>query len=271
MKNVDTEVKQKLERLKKRLVEIGPSLIAFSGGVDSTFLLKVGEDALGEGVLAVTWISPLYPSWEREQVEMILGSLKARHMFLYTDELDDEIRFNPVERCYFCKRNLILKLRTIAKQHSLKAILDGSILDDLHDFRPGTKASLELGVISPLKDLNYTKSEIREALKFLGIPIWNNPSSSCLATRIPYSEEITIDRLKRIDESEKLLRGMGFEQLRVRDHGTVARIEIDKGSTRLLLSDKVRSKITKKLKELGYNYITLDMEGYRSGSMDLIR
>lgn len=263
------KVKPKIDRLKERLVTLGPSLLAFSGGVDSLFLLKIAEEVLGKGILAVTWVSPLYPSWEREQVEALRASLRARHMFIYTDSLDKEITFNPPERCYLCKQNLLLRLTGIAKQHGLNAILDGSTVDDLRDFRPGKKAALEAGVVSPLQDVGYTKKEVRQALKSLGVSTWNKPSSSCLATRIPYGEEITLDRLKRIEEGERFLREMGLEQLRLRDHGNIARIEIDKKDTHLLLSGALRSKVTEKLKSLGYNYVTLDLEGYRSGSMNL--
>ena len=262
-------MKPKIDMLKERLIALGPSVIAFSGGVDSLFLVKIAEELPAEDVLAVTWLSPLYPSWEREEVEKMITSLKVRHMFIYTDGVDGQIALNPRERCYLCKQNLFSTLQSIAKQHGLNVVLDGSTLDDLHDFRPGRKAALELGVVSPLQEIGYTKKEVRQALKSLGLSIWNKPSSSCLATRIPYGEEITIERLKRVEEGEKFLREIGLGQLRIRDHGSIARVEIDEMDIRLFLSKTLRSKITERLKNLGYNYVTLDLEGYRSGSMDL--
>ena len=165
--------------------------------------------------------------------------------------------------------HLFSTLQSIAKQHGLNVVLDGSTLDDLHDFRPGRKAALELGVVSPLQEIGYTKKGVRQALKSLGLSIWNKPSSSCLATRIPYGEEITLERLKRVEAGEKFLREIGLGQLRIRDHGSIARVEIDEKDIRLFLSKTLRSKITERLKNLGYNYVTLDLEGYRSGSMDL--
>ena len=164
---------------------------------------------------------------------------------------------------------MLLRLQNIAQHRGLNAILDGTTLDDLSDFRPGSQAALELGVVSPLQDIGFTKREIRQALKSRKLSMWNKPSSSCLATRIPYGEEITLERLKRIEESERLLREMGLSELRVRDHGNIARIEINKKDMQLLLNEARRQKITEKFKKFGYEYVTLDMNGYRSGSMDV--
>jgi len=264
-------MKEKLDELKKLLRQTSSALVAFSGGVDSTFLLKIAQESLGEKLVAATATSPIHPPWETEEARQIGAALKANHVFIHTKELDDkEFSSNPPQRCYFCKRSLFSKLGELAERYRLSCILDGSISDDLHDFRPGTEAAVECGVRSPLKDIGFSKAEIRQALKDWGLPSWNKPSSSCLATRIPYGSKITLERLWRIEQAERFLRDSGVGQVRVRDHGVIARIEVQREDMLLFLDKELYAKLIERLKELGYQYVTLDLEGYRAGSMNIV-
>ncbi len=264
-------MKQKLDQLRELLRQTASALVAFSGGVDSTFLITIAQESLREKVVAATATSPIHPRWETEEARRIASELKVNHVFVQTEELEDEQFFsNPPERCYFCKRTLFSKLGEVAEQYGISHVLDGSTSDDVYDFRPGTKAAVEFGVRSPLQDVGFSKAEIRQALKDLGVPAWDKPSSSCLATRIPYGSAITLDKLHRIEQGERFLRDLGVRQIRLRDHGHIARIEVEREDMALFLDGELPAKLTERLKELGYHYVALDLEGYRTGSMNIL-
>jgi len=260
---------RKLEILKEILRETESALIAYSGGVDSTFLLKIARDTLGSDVLAVTADSPTYPSQEIQEAKALARKLSVRHLTIETEEFaDSNFISNPPDRCYYCKKELFSKLRKIARENHLNHILDGSNLDDEKDFRPGMRAAREFGVRSPLREAGFTKEDIRQLSKELDLATWNKPALACLASRFPYGKPLTKQDLGRVGKAEKLLRDMGMGQVRVRHHGHIARIEVPRGEINRFLSDSFRKKLVDKLKELGYTYVTLDLEGYRTGSMN---
>jgi uncharacterized protein len=259
---------KKILSLKKIISGYGSCLVAFSGGLDSTFLLKVASLVLPkEKLLAVTANSSTYPKEELILSRRIAQGFRVRHRVINTQELKDK-RFasNPFERCYFCKLELFKKLKKIASREGLEAVLDASNISDDSDYRPGSKALRELKVRSPLKEALLNKADIRKLSKKLGLATWNKPSQACLASRVPYGRKISPGLLKRIERSESVLRKLGFLQVRVRDYQELCRIEVFKKDIPLFL--KFREQIVDKIKKLGYNYVTLDLEGFRSGSMN---
>lgn len=246
---------------------MGRVVIAYSGGLDSTFLLKVAVDTLGkDNVLAVTARSETYPLSEYREAKKAAKSIGARHLTLHTNELTIEnFKANPENRCYYCKKELFKKLDTILRRYNMKSVLDGTNRDDLKDVRYGRKAAKEFEVKSPLLDADITKAEIRRFSKELGLATWDKPSFACLASRIPFQSEITKEDLKKIDRAEGFLRGLGFRQVRVRLHGNIARLELAGKDFKKAMT--LRDKITAGLKNIGFIYISLDLEGYRTGSM----
>ena len=259
----------KLESLKSILTGMERVLIAYSGGVDSTFLLKVASKLLKDKAIAVTASSGIYPSREIEEAKKNANMLGVRHVVINTNELDEE-KFvsNPPERCYYCKKELFSKLFELAEQYGLNYVIDGSNYGDRNDFRPGMKAASELGVRSPLSEAMLTKAEIRTLSKEMNLPTWDKPPQPCLSTRFPYGTRITREKLSRVEHAEDFLAGFGIRQLRVRDHGDIARIEVRKEDMNIFLDGDVSKKIVERFKELGYIYVTLDIEGYRTGSMN---
>ena len=267
---MDQTIKAKYERLKEIFQSMGRVLVAYSGGVDSTLLLKVAKDTLGEGnVIAVTALSPLYPDRELAGAKRLTQEMGVRHLLIESNELEIEgFSKNPPNRCYYCKKELFGELRNLAQKEEVPFIVEGSTLDDEKDHRPGRRAVQELGIRSPLKEAMFTKEEVRKLSNALGLTTWDKPSFACLASRFPYGEEITIEELKRVDEAENFLFGLGFRQVRVRHHGNLARIEIYPEEIERLMDKLLREKVVSHLKKIGYHYVTVDLQGFRSGSMN---
>jgi len=260
----------KYNKLQEILREMETVVIAFSGGVDSTFLLKAALDTLGsENVLAVTADSETYPFEELQEAIKLAEQLGARHEVIQTSELNiPGYSENTSNRCYFCKKSLFQHLVPIMEEYKYNNVAFGLIADDLGEHRPGTKAAKEYNVRGPLQEADLYKSEIRELSQQMGLPTWDKPSFACLSSRIAYGEHITIEKLKRIDKSEQAIRAIGIRQVRVRTHGEIARIEVEPQEMQRLLEH--HQEITAKLQEFGYNYVTMDLCGYKSGSMNKV-
>ena len=260
----------KYERLRSIIGELGSVVIGFSGGVDSTLLLKVATDVLHTKAIAVIGKSETYPTAEYEEAMALAKSFGARYLEVATEETDVlKFQENPPDRCYFCKTELFGKLTDIAKLENIPWIADGTITDDVGDFRPGMKAKKENNVRSPLLEAELSKNEVREISRHLNLPTWDKPSFACLSSRFPYGLGITKDNLTKVDRAETLLRRSGFKYFRVRHHDEkTARIEVGAEELHRLLDDQLRLSIVTQLKELGFTYVTLDLQGYRTGSMN---
>jgi pyridinium-3,5-biscarboxylic acid mononucleotide sulfurtransferase len=263
------ELHEKLNRLKEQLRSLGSAAVAYSGGVDSTFLLKVAYEVLGDNVVAVTARSSTYPEREFNEAVKYIKEIGAKHIVIISEELEIEgFSQNPKNRCYFCKRELFSKIRALADEKGINAVLDGSNLDDTGDYRPGMQAAKEIKVISPLKENGLTKNDIRQLSKEMDIPTWNKPSFACLSSRFPYGNEITEPKLKMVEQAEQFLLNLGFRQLRVRHHEDIARIEVASHERSKFFDEDLMDKVAEEFKKIGYKYVTLDMQGYRTGSMN---
>ena len=263
---------EKIERLRRFILEKGKDgvVIAFSGGVDSSTLTGLCKEILGEKAVAVTAVSPTYPQEEIEEAKKIARDIGIKHIIVKTNELSDEdfVR-NPEDRCYYCKRELFICLKNVAKNLGFKAVFEGTNFSDLSGHRPGFKAVKEMeDVYSPWAENNFTKEEIRTIARRMGLSISDKPPLACLASRIPFGEQITAERLIRVGKAEQIIRRItGTRQLRVRDHNGLARIEVERDERRLFFNAEIMDKIAIELKKLGFKYVTMDLEGYRTGSM----
>lgn len=260
---------EKLAALRASLADLGGVLVAFSGGVDSTFLLRVARDVLGDRAVAATALSASLASAEQAEAKDLAKAMGVRHVLLETAELANEAyRANTPERCFFCKDELFTKLEPVAKREGLSAVVYGEIADDKADHRPGARAAREHGVRAPLADVGLTKLEIRRLSREMGLPTWNKPSMACLSSRIPHGTEVTPDVLRRVEKAEEVLRELGLRQFRVRHHERVARIEIDPLDFDELVRSPVRELVVERVKAAGYDFVALDLQGYRTGSLN---
>ena len=263
------DINEKFEKLKNYLSSLESVVVAFSSGVDSTFLLKTAHDVLGDKVIAVTAESCSFPKRELNEAKLFCQKEGIKHIVVESEELEiDGFCKNPVNRCYLCKKELFEKITEIAKENNIKNIVEGSNIDDNGDYRPGLQAVSELNIKSPLRYAELNKNEIRELSKKLELNTWDKQSFACLSSRFVYGEEITKEKLSMVDKAEQLLLDLGFHQLRVRIHGTIARIEVLPDEFPELIEEKNRLKIVTEFEKYGFTYITMDLKGYRTGSMN---
>ncbi|MBI1848716.1 MAG: ATP-dependent sacrificial sulfur transferase LarE [Planctomycetes bacterium] len=262
---------QLLERLRLRVRALPGAVVAFSGGADSSLLLRVCHDELGGRVLAVTAASESLSQHDREWVARMAAEIGARHRFVETREIEREgYAANSPERCFFCKDELFTALARVAREEGLEAVLAGYVTDDEGDFRPGMRAARDHGVLAPLLDARIGKVEVREFSKLLGLSTWDRPAAPCLSSRIAYGVRVTPERLRQVEAAEALLRARGFREFRVRHHGSVARIEVPSGEIAAFLEPAAREAIVDGLRQIGFVFVTLDLVGFRSGSLNAV-
>ena len=267
---MNDELREKHLRLVGIINTIGKACIAYSGGVDSALLLKVFRDTLDEKrVLAITAVSDTYSKSEKIMAEKLAQFIGVKHITLQTTETDDpDFIDNNAKRCYYCKKSFYKELLQIAHVHGFAIICDGSNIDDLNDYRMGKKAAEEFGVRSPLIEAGIGKEDVRAISRELGLPEWDRPANPCLASRIPYGNKITLEKLSTVEQSEEFIKSLGFSTVRVRHHGEIARIEVPQGDIERIMDVPIRKTIAENLKKFGFNWISVDIEGYRMGSMN---
>ncbi len=263
------EQKKKLDKLKEMIAEMGSLAVAFSGGADSSLLLAVAHEVLGERLIAVTGADPSVPERELDEAKKFCRDYGIRHIICTVDPLKEEgYRNNSPDRCYICKHGIFAEVKRAADENGIGFIAEGSNMDDTGDYRPGMRAAAELSVKSPLMEANLYKSDVRLISKALGLPTWSKPAYACLASRFVYGEEITEEKLRMIDRAEQFLIEHGFFEERVRMHGNIARIEVPPADITRLASDDIREEVYEEFKKLGFLFVTLDLKGYRTGSMN---
>lgn len=262
-------LQEKFADLKKYIKGLGSVAVAFSSGVDSTFLLRTAHDVLGERVIAVTARSCSFPERELNEAMEFTKKNGITHLVVDSEELEIEgFSQNPLNRCYLCKHELFSKMKDIALKNGYKEVVEGSNMDDMGDYRPGLDAIRELGIKSPLRHARLSKEEIRKLSREMGLPTWEKQSFACLSSRFPYGHSITPEKLKMVDKAEQLLLDLGFHQVRVRHHDTLARIEVAEHQLEKIMKKEIRDQIYQSLKEIGFTYVSLDIAGYRTGSMN---
>lgn len=258
----------KYENLKKEIAKYDSCAVAFSGGVDSSFLSKVAYDVLGENAIAVTIVSPMLPESELNDSKEVSSFIGIKHYLFQDKEIEEAVAKNPKDRCYHCKKTEFGNVKSFALEKGINTVFDGTNLDDVSDYRPGMKAVSELGVISPLKDAELTKQDIRDLSKMLNLKTWSKPSFACLASRIPYGDRITLEKLSRVEKAEAFLKEEGFKQYRVRVHDDIARIEVAPEERVKMLDLTLMDKVSKTIKSFGFKFVCMELEGYSLGSMN---
>jgi pyridinium-3,5-biscarboxylic acid mononucleotide sulfurtransferase len=266
---MDTILDAKLGRMRAMFAPMRSVIVAFSGGVDSTFVLKVAYQVRGDSVLALTTTSPTMPDEDRESALAMARLIGARHLVVESNELEiPGYSANPINRCYLCKHNLFTVCEAKAAELGIDEIVDGLNLDDLHDYRPGMQAATEKRVRHPLVEAEMTKADVRELSRAMGLPTWDRPASPCLSSRFPYGTEITVEGLRRVSEGEKLLHSMGFAIARVRYHGEVARLELEQSEIARAFEPTIRETLDREFKKIGFRFVAIDLKGFRSGSLN---
>ena len=266
---MDATLDNKLDRMRAIFAPMRSLIVAFSGGVDSTFVLKVAHDTLADSVLALTTTSPTMPDEDRDSALAMARLIGARHLVVESNELEiPGYAANPLNRCYLCKHNLFTVCEAKAAELGIDEIVDGLNLDDLHDYRPGMQAATEKRVRHPLVEAAMTKADVRELSRAMGLPTWDRPASPCLSSRFPYGTEITPDGLRKVAAGEKLLHAMGFKVARVRYHGEVARLELEQSEIARIFEPAIRETIDREFKQAGFRFVAIDLKGFRSGSLN---
>ena len=262
-------MQSKEERLRQLFRELESVIVAYSGGVDSSYVAYVANEELGPRAVCITGQSASLPAYQREEMDRVVNQFGFRHEIIQTEELDNpDYRANNSDRCFFCKDELYMKLEAVARSRGIQHIVDGSTTDDLHDYRPGRQAATQHAVRSPLIEAGLNKSEVRELSRKAGLPTWDKPASPCLSSRIAYGTTVTIERLSKVDRGEGILRELGFREFRVRHHDQLVRLEIAPAELDRVLRREVIDEVAKRFRELGFKYVTLDLHGFRSGSMN---
>jgi uncharacterized protein len=262
-------IDEKYDRLISFIKSKGYCAVAFSGGVDSSFLCHAAHEAVGDKAIAITVVSPMLPKSEISAAKNVAEEIGLSHYLIVEDEIDDDVAKNPKDRCYHCKKIEFRAIMDEARKHGVHTVFDGSNLDDLGDYRPGLKALAELKIDSPLREAQLTKNEIRELSKRFKLPTWNKPAFACLASRIPYGDSIDRDKLSRIEKAEEVLREKGFVQFRVRLHGNIARLEVAPDERKKFFDDDVLDSLALQIKSLGFNFVAFELSGYKMGALNI--